>query len=426
MRDQPDRDDRGIMSSRRGGVAILIAISLTALIGFAALGTEVGFALFKQRQMEATASAAALAGAIALSTGYPVDYRVEVQAVAATAGFTNGSASVTVTPSNPPTSGSFTGNTAYVQVVVSQPWTLPLSGLFFIGPWTINARAVAKAGSNASYCVLQLDSGSGGAVTLNNGVSVNLSQCGLAMNSTGSPALSVYGGANLTTSTVSVTTTTSVYGGGSINATGGIKTSQGAVADPYGGTAVPPRTPCDYNNTSLQGWQNPTIGPGVYCGGLTMSSGGTVKMTPGVYVINGGTFSVQGGTALTATGGVTIVLTGSGSNWASVSIGNGTTVTLSAPTTGATAGLVFFQDPATPNSSAYADSFQGGTNTTLTGALYFPSQTVSYSNGSSNGSVCTQLVAWRMTFTGGVKFNSTCAGIGVGTIGGSGPSQLVE
>jgi hypothetical protein len=63
----------------------------------------------------------------------------------------------------------------------------------------------------------------------------------------------------------------------------------------------------------------------------------------------------------------------------------------------------------------------------LTGALYFPSQTVVFSNGSSNSSDCTQLIAWRIEFKGGTKFNSNCEGTGTSTIGGGGTtSQLVE
>jgi hypothetical protein len=62
----------------------------------------------------------------------------------------------------------------------------------------------------------------------------------------------------------------------------------------------------------------------------------------------------------------------------------------------------------------------------LTGAVYFPTQIVSYGNGSTtSAATCTQLVAWQMSFTGGASFNSNCGTAGVKTIGG-GQSQLVE
>ena len=54
----------------------------------------------------------------------------------------------------------------------------------------------------------------------------------------------------------------------------------------------------------------------------------------------------------------------------------------------------------------------------MTGALYFPKQTVSYSNGTTTSS-CTQLLAYDITFVGGSVFNSNCGTAGVKSIGGS-------
>jgi hypothetical protein len=146
-------------------------------------------------------------------------------------------------------------------------------------------------------------------------------------------------------------------------------------------------------------------------------------MAPGVYIINGGSFNVGGNVQLTGTG-VTIVLAKGVTNYATVTIGNGARVTLSAPTTGATSGLIFFQDPTAPKTGT--NNFQGGATEILTGALYFPSQTVVYSNGTTNTSTCTQLIAWHLQFVGGSKFNSTCDGAGVKPIGGTGSISLVE
>ena len=56
-----------------------------------------------------------------------------------------------------------------------------------------------------------------------------------------------------------------------------------------------------------------------------------------------------------------------------------------------------------------------GTGTqNVTGAVYFPKETVKYSGGaSSGGAQCTQLVADQINFTGGSTFNSNCTGTGV-------------
>jgi hypothetical protein len=412
----PINDNAG--RSDRGSVAILVALMLVMLIGFSALGTEIVYAMFKQRQMESTASSAALAGAIALMTGHPTDFTIETRAVATTAGFTNGTAGVTVTINHPPLSGPNTGNASAVEVIVGQPQTLPLSSLFRAGPWSVTGRAVATEGNSASDCVLALDPGSATGVSITNGAVVTLSQCGLGVNTNGSSALLVQG-ATLNTKSVSISGTDTVNNGGTINATNGVKTSQPVVANPYSGTLVPSDTGCmTYTNKSQ------TLSPGVYCG-ISIGNGANVMMSAGVYVIAGnsnGGFSVAGGSQVNGTG-VTIVLTGSGSDYATANITNGAIVNLSAPTTGATAGLVFFADPSSP--STPGSTFGGGSQMTLTGALYFPSQTVNYQNGTATTATCTQLIAWLIVFQGGASFNSNCANTGVGTVGAS-PSKLVE
>ena len=69
--------------------------------------------------------------------------------------------------------------------------------------------------------------------------------------------------------------------------------------------------------------------------------------------------------------GVTIILTSSTSgNYATVTIDNGATVTLSAPTSGTTAGIVFFGDRRA--SATNSNNFGGGAAVNITGAVYFP------------------------------------------------------
>jgi hypothetical protein len=395
------------------------------VIGFVALGTQVAYALLLHRQMQATASAAAMGGATALMTGRPSPLTREEYAEASAAGFANGVGGVTVTINNPPLSGNYTTNSSAVEVIISEPLTLSLPSLFYSGTWAVSARAVATAGSSGSYCALELDTSSSAGVSINNGASVALNQCGLGVNATGSAALTVTGGATLSAKSVSIGGGDTVNNGGSITPTTVVKTGQTAVSNPYSSEVVPTFTGCNYGALpsspyTVLGWQNPTLSPGVYCGGLSMGNGGAVTMNPGVYIIDGGSFSVGGINSLSGTG-VTVVLTGSGSNYATANIANGVAVTLSAPTTGAMAGLVFFADP---NSSG-TSTFAGGASETLTGALYLPSQTVNYSNGTASTAACTQLVAWHLQFTGGASFNSNCASAGTKGIGSS-PSLLVE
>jgi hypothetical protein len=292
----------------------------------------------------------------------------------------------------------------------------------------VSARAVATVGNGAGSCALELDTSITTGVQISNGATVNMNQCGLSVNATGGSALSVTGAATLNASTVVVSGDANVSNGGIVNVATPIKTGQPATSNPYSNVQVPAFSGCKYGSAGhplTLKWSASvqTLKPdGVYCGGLAMGNGAQVVMTPGVYIIKGGTFDIGGGITLNGAG-VTIVLTGSGSDYANVSIGNGANITLSAPTSGATAGLLFFQDPNAPHSGA--NDFEGGTQLVMTGALYFPSQSVTYSNGTTSSSPCTQLVAWRIVFKGGASFNSSCANTGVGSIGAS-VSKLVQ
>ena len=58
--------------------------------------------------------------------------------------------------------------------------------------------------------------------------------------------------------------------------------------------------------------------------------------------------------------------------------------------------------------------FNGGSGTTITGAIYFPTEGVTFSGGSSSGTGdCTQIIADTITVTGNAHFQSACQGDGM-------------
>lgn len=407
---------------RRGSVAATVAIVLAVVIGMVSLGIEVTYVLLKQRQMQAAADAAAVASAAALGDGYASAMLIEAGAVASDSGFTPGVAGVTLIVNHPPASGSHAGAPDAVEVVLAQPQTLQLGRIFWPRPFDVKVRAVALVGSSAGYCALQLNSNASIGVKMDNGASADLATCGLAVNSTRSTALKMSGGAKLTAATVSVVGGASISNGAKIDPSSALKVGQASVADPYAAVAAPSFSGCAMGTGKSYGSGNWTLSPGVYCKGISFNNAANVTMKPGVYIIDRGTFDVQGGAKLTGTG-VTIFLTSStGSSYAKVDIGNGAHVVLSAPTSGATAGLLFFADRRAPASNT--NIFRGGVALDVTGALYFPSSGLTFENGASNTSDCTQLVAGTITLTGGSKLRSNCPG-GVKPIGVA-ASTLVE
>ena len=61
----------GELAGERGSVAIVVALALTLLLGFAALVVDVGLSLAVRGEAQTAADAAALAGASRLAAGPP-------------------------------------------------------------------------------------------------------------------------------------------------------------------------------------------------------------------------------------------------------------------------------------------------------------------------------------------------------------------
>jgi RHS repeat-associated protein len=185
-----------------------------------------------------------------------------------------------------------------------------------------------------------------------------------------------------------------------------------AIQAPTQGVVVSTQ-PVSYSKTNQP--PNNTLSPGVYCGGLTIlnTNGVTFNMSPGTYIMAGGglTFTSQ---AIVAGFGVTVYNTSSAGwscsssyGYTPISITGQAQVNLTAPTTGALAGILFFGNRAgcgTPGSCQ--DKIAGGASDTFNGALYFKSDQLLFS-GKSSSNGCMVVVADIITITGNSSFGDT-------------------
>ena len=115
-----------------------------------------------------------------------------------------------------------------------------------------------------------------------------------------------------------------------------------SLGDPLGARAQPVVGPCDYTSYSAPKKVATTLNPGVYCNGMFIDNGADVFLKPGIYIINGGQLLTKNNSRLTGTG-VTLFFTGADGRMA---FDGSTTVNLTAPETGPTAGLLVMQDRA--------------------------------------------------------------------------------
>jgi hypothetical protein len=422
------------LSAKRleSGQALLLVIVSMSLFLLGALGFAIdGAQLYAQRQMAQTAAdAAAQAGIMSIFSGTnataPNPFATESPPSSFTCTTTDGR-----TPCVYGKLNGF-GGTADDTVTITFPTTVsgvPLSpiapipaiavtvqrnvkgGLIqLLGPSVTVIRARATAGISGtvpSTCVYTLDASASGAFTASNGAIVTM-DCGIAVKSSSSSGGVIKGSARVTASSIAGKFALSGGGWSSVTPSGAASTA----ADPYASVPAPAvDSSCDAAHTNYsRGSGNWTLDPDTFCGGITISNGGTAIFHQGTYVIKGGALNL--GYSTITGDGVMFYLTGTNANYGSVSIGNGADVTFTPPVSGVYTGLLFFQDRAITSSVNAA--FAGGVTLKLTGGLYFPTTTVSYQNGSSSDGYSVAIVSKKVSFTGGEDITFDPTGIKTG------------
>jgi hypothetical protein len=390
-----------ILNGESGQVLVTGVICIGLLMGFMAVAIDVGLLYRAKRIMQIAADAGAVDGAAELPIG---DWSEAGNAGAALNGFSNGVNGATVSVNNPPVYGAYAGNSHYVEVIVSESEPVFFMKVFGYGAMTVTARAVATD-VPASTCIYTLSSASAGSsdspaggVYVTGSADLNLPSCGILDDGTGSYAVHVTGGATLTAEALGIVGTDTVHNGGVLKPSSPV-TGMTPVSDPLAGTVSPPPS-SDYSSgcsSATYGTGTYTVGPssptGYVCySSFTVSKGSpTINFNPGLYIFNGsGGLNIGSGTILNGTG-VTFYFV----NGASFTISNGATANLSAPTSGAYSGFLFYQDP----TDSAADSIVGGSSAGVNGIFYLPDANLTLANGTST-TFDVDLVVGSLTMSG--------------------------
>jgi putative Flp pilus-assembly TadE/G-like protein len=331
-----------------GQALVMTAFFMTMLLAFMALALDSG-TLFRARRMVQTA---ADAGAMAAALDYK--YRrnlghAQSEAYSATAanGYTNGSNGVVVTVTQQ-TAGIYAGcvDCFEAKVVVPNPTTF--MGMFGIGSINVAARAVA--GIHKSEPCMLLD-GAGTDLTNGGAETLNLTNCSfvddgglvnsgaLSMTATGLGTLGVVG---------------SVVNGGAMTTNPSIQRGVKPVEFPMV-LPIPSATGCQPAITS-----SGTYSQGCYAG-ITVTGAAVINFNPGVYRFTG-PITIGGAANLSGTGVSFVFDSG-------FTVGGGTTVNLSAPTSAGTwNGILFYENPSDTTNFVIGGAFAGD----LTGIIYLP------------------------------------------------------
>jgi len=347
---------------RRGQVIVLVVISITVLITLVGLANDVGYAWRAKLQMQSVADAAAIAGADALFMGTGGSPVTAARAAATQNGFTDGSATpnnsnpVTVTVNNPPASGSNTGNSSAVEVIISQAQPTYFIAVAGFSSIPASARSVGAAKSSQN-CIYSLNPASSGALLLNSNASIN-SGCGVMVNSSSSSAVILNTGSSISAPSLGIVGGRS--GGGSVPAN--TSTGVAALSDPLAYLPTPATAGACTNLSPVASNSTLNLSAGYYCG-LIANSNATVNLTSsGTYAFNGSVI-LNSNTTLNGTGGVTVYFKSG-----SLTLNSNVILNITAPTTGTYAGIAIFQNRADSSSLILNSS----TTMSVNGAIYAP------------------------------------------------------
>ncbi|PBB77568.1 hypothetical protein CK218_29810, partial [Mesorhizobium sp. WSM3879] len=378
-----------------GNVAVIFALTLPIVVGGAGLGVETSYWYYSSLKLQATADAAAYAGALEKVAGSST---AAITTAATQSATDNGLANVTITVHTPPTSGSHMTNKA-VEVILNQSLDRMFTAIFSESKVPERARAVALITDASKACVLALNPSAYQAALFSGNTSVKLTGCSVMSNSAQADAVKVQGSAALQADCLIAVGGVSL--GNPVTTVCKSPITQALPAsDPFSNLPAPAAgNPCKTVNGSKT---SQTLQPGTYCSGMDLK--GNVTLQPGTYVVQG-SLKVNAGAVVSGTG-VTLFMSGSNT----VSMNGNATVTLSAPTSGTYSGVLFYGDRTGTSTSS---TFNGTASSLLTGAIYFPKQQVNYLGNFSGSGGCTQVVADKIQWSGSTTIKQNCSSLGM-------------
>jgi hypothetical protein len=170
-----------------------------------------------------------------------------------------------------------------------------------------------------------------------------------------------------------------------------------------------------YGPVEISGNASVTLSPGTFYGGISITGNNATTFQPGTYILAGGGLQYTGNSTLSGTG-VTFYDTSGLGGYGPVNLTGNETASLSAPTSGALKGILFFQDRSISSGSA-ASTVIGNSSSTIDGVVYFPTTALDYF-GNSSGTGYTFLIADQIKVIGNANMT---IGNNYSSLGGTSP-----
>jgi Flp pilus assembly protein TadG len=358
--DRPHRR-ASFLAQEGGNVAIMTALSLTVLLGVA--GAAIDFVNTSDRQvaLQAAVDAAALAGVredgsdnkriAAAQASYKANTRdFTFKISAATFQFEKGSTKLFG-------SANFESSNAFTSVLGIGARDLP-----------VTATAVYEAApSTPAFCIHSLSPSAGPALIFNNkrgpltytGFGTDAPECSVQVNSSSSSAVQVK------EATGYRSLKSCIVGGVSGSSASLTPSPDGSckksMPDPFAAMTAPAASGSCASKSAT------SLKPGRYCGGLNLS-GSKLSFEPGVYVIEGGSLTLNASAGIDANGVTFVMAPGAGA----ISIQSAGLMNLTAPSSGPTANFLVIDRTGKSVNHLIKSTVRDASWMSLNGVIYTP------------------------------------------------------
>lgn len=378
---------------------VIAAVAMFAILVCAGLALDVGALRAADLRIQAAADAAAISGALELDYCNGTANCQAMQTAAQQALVENNIANSTLTlqcasssatgpvltlNNGPCALGSSSadphyGNARYVEAVVKESVPTVFIRVFGLSSFTISARSEAGMG-NSPFCLyVNTATGGTGTLTESNGGHLTLN-CGIQVDN----SISVTQGVHISSTVFDVSGSVS---GSSNQISPAPNQNSPSLPDPLSWVTAPSNPgSCGAFTAS----NTTSINAGCYTS-INVTKG-TLTLNPGTYYMEGN-FQTGNGTSVTGTG-VTIYFQSGTFN-----LDSGSTMSLTAPTTGSYAGILMYQDA----SDASPFTLDSGSKSSWQGALYLPGASIDINSG-GNLAAYTIVDAESVNIDSGAKF----------------------
>jgi len=357
-----------LFADRSGSIGVIMAVSLVVLVTAVGAAVDLSQVLRSREFLQGALDQATIRSALTSGSGYVDAGRASLLANLGNTGVDKQAVSSTFTRNS---DNSVTGTASI---------TVQLTFMGIVGKTetsvSVSAKATPKTGSSTTaaagdVCILLVSKNSQ-AFLLNSGATIAAPDCEIHVQSPAGNAAIFNSGTSVTSKKICIKSTSIIDNGGTHP---NLEKGCTPASDPYASKLPAVTTSnCDFNSRNIDA-ANYTFEPGVHCGGVNFNNSNTVStFKPGLYIIKGGDWNVQG--TLNGTD-VTFYF----ADTSKFQFNSGAKTYLKAPTSGTYSGILIYETSTNAWVSQWPWNDSPGHE--LSGLIYLPSRQLVMNSGMS-------------------------------------------